>query len=66
MNFVVDYIGLEIEPYAEMHRWVARVAVMEGVLHVTLALLSQGLDTSNIAQIAALTVGFNHSASEFD
>ncbi len=49
-----------------MHYWVGLVAFLEGVLHVTLALLAQGLDTNNTAQIAALTVGTNHGRSRIN
>ena len=60
INLVVNFLGLGLEAYGQIHRWIAWVAVMEGVLHVTLALLSQGLDMKNTAQVAALTVGSNH------
>jgi len=57
MNFVVNFIRLGLEPYGQMHLWIAWVAVMEGVIHVTLGLLSQGLEVKSRDQVAALTVG---------
>jgi hypothetical protein len=60
MNFAVNFIGLGLERYGQIHQWIAWVAVIEGLVHVTLALLSQGLDMKNTGQIAALTVSPKH------
>jgi hypothetical protein len=39
MNSVVSCCGLEYDAYNATHRWMGRVAVIEGVIHVILAMV---------------------------
>jgi hypothetical protein len=41
MNSIVSSCGLGYEAYNAIHRWIGRVAVIEGVIHVILAIVSQ-------------------------
>jgi predicted ferric reductase len=44
MNFIVNMCGLAEEEYNWMHRWIARVVVIEALLHSILAVTSQRPD----------------------
>ena len=56
MNSVVSCCGLGYEAYSAIHRWIGRVAVVEGVIHVILAVVSQTPDQHSSTQVAALVV----------
>jgi hypothetical protein len=56
MNSVVSCCGLGYEAYNAIHRWMGRVAVVEGVIHVILAVVSQKPNLHSSTQVAALVV----------
>ncbi|TVY90169.1 hypothetical protein LAWI1_G005273 [Lachnellula willkommii] len=56
MNSVVSCYGLEYDAYNATHRWMGRVAVIEGVIHVILAMVSHAPDLHSSTQVAALVV----------
>lgn len=57
MNSVVSYCGLGSEAYNAIHRWIGRVAVIEGLIHVILAVVSQNLHAST--QVASIVVSLS-------
>jgi DMSO/TMAO reductase YedYZ heme-binding membrane subunit len=59
MNSVVSCCGLGYEAYSAIHRWIGRVAVIEGVIHVILAVVSQTPNLHSSTQIAALVVSLS-------
>ncbi|KAI9772408.1 MAG: hypothetical protein M1840_000611 [Geoglossum simile] len=54
MNLVVNRCGLGPESYGRMHRWLGRVAIIEGFVHSTVAATSQKPDLHDSTQVAAL------------
>jgi hypothetical protein len=56
MNSIVSSCGLGYEAYNAIHRWMGRVAVIEGVIHVILAVVSQTPNLHSSTQVAALVV----------
>ena len=56
MNSVVSCCGLGSEAYIAIHRWIGRVAVIEGVIHVILAVASQKPNLHASTQVSALVV----------
>ncbi|KAH8589104.1 hypothetical protein B0O99DRAFT_468463, partial [Bisporella sp. PMI_857] len=60
MNSVVSYCGLGYEAYNAIHRWMGRVAVVEGVIHVIFAVVSQKPNLNSLTQVAALVVSGNY------
>jgi hypothetical protein len=56
MNSVVSCCGLGSEAYNAIHRWIGRVAVIEGVIHVILAVVLQKPNLHASTQVAALVV----------
>jgi ABC-type proline/glycine betaine transport system permease subunit len=41
MNSIISSYGLGYEAYNTIHRWIGQVAVIKGVIHVILAIVSQ-------------------------
>jgi hypothetical protein len=70
MNSIVGCCGLGYESYNAIHRWLGRVAVIEGVIHVILAALSQKPNLHSSTQVAALVVSVSpaeaRTANEMD
>jgi len=56
MNSVVSCCGVGYEAYSAIHRWIGRVAVIEGVIHAILAVVSQTPNLHSSTQVAALVV----------
>jgi DMSO/TMAO reductase YedYZ heme-binding membrane subunit len=56
MNSVVSCYGLGYKAYSAIHRWMGQVAVIEGVIHMILAVVSQTPNLHLSTQIAALVV----------
>jgi ABC-type proline/glycine betaine transport system permease subunit len=56
MNSIVSSCGLGYEAYNAIYRWIGRVAVIEGVIHVILAIVSQTPNLYSSTQVAALVV----------
>jgi hypothetical protein len=56
MNIFANRISLQTDTYNRIHRWVARVVVIEGLLHGVLALTSQAPKIQSSSQIAAVVV----------
>ncbi len=56
MNIVVSRYGITSRAYERMHRWLGRVAVVEGLVHASLATASRTPDLHDSSQVAALVV----------
>jgi hypothetical protein len=56
MNSIVSCCGFGYEAYCAIHRWIGRVAVIEGVIHAILAIVSRTPNLHSSTQIAALIV----------
>jgi hypothetical protein len=56
MNSIVSCCGLGYESYNAIHRWLGRVAVIEGVIHMIIAIISQKPNLHSSTQVAALVV----------
>ena len=56
MNVIVNLCGVRPENYQRMHRWLGRVAIVEGLVHSIMAATSQKLDLRISSQVAALVV----------
>jgi hypothetical protein len=56
MNSVVSCCGLGFEAYNAIHHWIGCVAVIEGVIHVILAVVSQKPNLYTSTQIVVLVV----------
>ena len=59
MNSVVSCCGLGYETYSAIHHWIGRVAVIEGVIHVILAVVLQTPNLHSSTQVAALVVSLS-------
>lgn len=56
MNLVADSCGLDPESFNCMHRWIARVAVIEGLFHAILGITLGNTTWQHSTQIAAIVV----------
>lgn len=56
MNSIVSSCGLGYESYNAIHRWLGRVAVIEGLIHVIFAVVSHKPNLHSSTQVAALLV----------
>lgn len=57
MNSIVNCCGLGYDAYGAIHRWIGRVAVIEGVIHVILAVNLERPSLHSSIQVAAVVVG---------
>lgn len=57
INTIVSFSRVKYEPYARIHRWLGRIAIVECIVHSTLASASQKSFHSR-SQIYGLTVSF--------
>ena len=64
MNSVVSCCGLGPEAYNAIHRWIRRVAVVEGVIHMILAVVSQKPNLHASTQVAALMMSLSPPLNE--
>jgi hypothetical protein len=55
MNSILDLCGLSLDGQNRLHRWIARVALVEGLVHSIVALL-KGPSIKSVPQVAALVV----------
>jgi hypothetical protein len=55
MNFVLDLCGLSLDGQSRFHRWIARVALIEGLVHSIVALV-KGPSIKSVPQVAAVVV----------
>jgi hypothetical protein len=51
--------GPTSEDYGKIHRWLGRVAVIEGIIHSAIAFASSTSNPDIMSQISTWTVGFN-------
>jgi hypothetical protein len=56
MNSIVNCCGLGYDAYSAIHRWIGRVAVIDCVIHVILAVISETPSLHSSTQVAALVV----------
>lgn len=58
MNILANYCGIGMQVYARLHRWLGRVAVLEGLLHAVVSISTQGSRFLAQPDIAAITVSW--------
>ena len=56
MNLIVSLCGIRLPTYAKLHRWLGRVAIVEGLIHVTVAVSYRRPNLHKLSDVAALTV----------
>jgi hypothetical protein len=56
MNLIASYCGVAFGGYGRIHRWLGRVAIIEGSVHSIMAARSRKLDLHVPSQMAALIV----------
>jgi len=56
MNSIISSCGLGYEAYNTIYRWIGRVAVIKGVIHVILTIVSQTPNLYSLTQVAVLVV----------
>ena len=55
MNSILNLCGLSLDGQSRLYRWIARVALIEGLIHSIMELV-KGLSIKSVPQIAALVV----------
>ncbi|KIW79846.1 hypothetical protein Z517_06461 [Fonsecaea pedrosoi CBS 271.37] len=55
MNFLTNACGIRLDVYRRIHRWLGRVAVVEGLVHVIAGVSLQKPDLHVLSDIAGLT-----------
>jgi hypothetical protein len=58
MNLIASRCGIKLGAYARTHRWLGRVAIVEGLIHTAAAVSLQKPDLRMPSDIAGLTVGY--------
>jgi hypothetical protein len=56
MNLIVSLCGISLPTYAKLHRWLGRVAIIEGLIHVATAVSYRRPNLHTLPDVAALTV----------
>ena len=56
MNFLTNACGIRLDVYGRIHRWLGRVAVIEGLVHTIAAVSLQMPDLQVRSDVAGLTV----------
>jgi hypothetical protein len=56
MNLIVSLWGIRLPTYAKLHRWLGRVAIVEGLIHATVAVSYHKPNLHTLSDVAALTV----------
>ena len=56
MNFLANACGIRLDVYGRIHRWLGRIAVVEGLVHVIAAVSLQKPDLHMLSDMAGLTV----------
>jgi hypothetical protein len=56
MNIIASRCGIKLSTYSRAHRWLGRVAIIEGLIHVAVAMSSQKPDLRKLHDIAGLVV----------
>ena len=64
MNFVTNYYRVSLRAYIYIYKWLGRVAILEGLVHIVAALLSQLFNLYTRFRIKALIVSRLYSARE--
>ncbi|CAK7237495.1 hypothetical protein SBRCBS47491_009996, partial [Sporothrix bragantina] len=54
MNSVANVLGLRLRAYSRMHRWLGRVAVVEGLVHMIAAVVLHKPDVRQRADVAGI------------
>ncbi|KAH7111270.1 ferric reductase transmembrane component 3 [Dendryphion nanum] len=57
MNLIVSRCGISLPTYAKLHQWLGRVAIVEGLIHVAVAVSYRRLNLHTLSDVAALTAG---------
>jgi len=56
MNIVASRCGVGLRAYARMHRWLGRVALMEGIIHFAAAWPTYNPNFDTLSEITGLVV----------
>ena len=56
MNIIASCCGIKLSTYSRAHRWLGRVTIIEGLIHVVLAISSRKPDLRVLQDIASLIV----------
>jgi hypothetical protein len=56
MNIIANRCGIRLGAYARTHRWLGRVAIVEGLIHTAAAVSLQKPNIRMLSDIAGLTV----------
>lgn len=56
MNFIISLCGISLPAYAKIHRWLGRVAIVEGLIHVAAAASYRKPNLHTLPDVAALIV----------
>jgi hypothetical protein len=60
INPIVSYCSVGLPTYAKLHRWLGRVAIIEGLIHVVAAASYHRINLCTMPNIAALTVSITN------
>jgi hypothetical protein len=58
MNLIASRCGIRLGAYSRTHRWLGRVAIVEGLIHTVAAVSLRKSDLRMPSDIAGLTVGY--------
>ena len=64
MNFLTNACGIRLGVYGRIHRWLGRVAVVEGLVHAIAAVSLQKLDLHMLSDIAGLIVSLRPNSGK--
>jgi hypothetical protein len=58
MNLIANYCGIRLSSYARMHRWLGRVAIVQGLVHTAAAVSLQKPDLYIPSDIGGLIISY--------
>jgi hypothetical protein len=59
MNIIASYCGIKLSTYSRIHRWLGRVTIFEGLIHVAVARSLRKPDWHTLQDISGLAVSFH-------
>lgn len=63
MNFLVNFCGIRLGDYGRIHRWLGRMAIVEGIVHTVAALSMKRPDLDMLSDIGGLMVSSRSHSS---
>ena len=64
MNLIANSCGVRLDAYGRIHRWMGRVAIVEGLIHTATNLSLHTMNFQTLSDIGGLTVSLHFNLCE--